>query len=474
MDVVITLDQVSVSYTGRTTPALRSVSLTLSAGESVCIMGANGSGKSTLALVLAGVIKPSSGHVRYLHDDKPETPGSGVVFQNPENQMVATQVEKELAFGLENQAAPQARMQAEIEKSSALFGLQSLLGSTTTCLSGGEQQRVALASVMITSPHLLILDEPDAFLDAESRAMLGEALKGIRTRHPDLVEVRVTQDLDAACSFSRLIMLENGEIVADESPEKILGDTVLLRRCRVAVDEASVAPAGRIAPDIARTEPGKIQPDKIVVRGLEFGYAQNRLVLRDLSFSLSRGEVLGVAGPTGSGKTSLGLLLTGILKPQSGAIDWLREEKPLSGGPFATMALQQPERQFFLPTCVKEIAFGPQNNGSALRDSQIDALLDLVGLPSADFRERDPLALSVGEQRRLACAVVLGLSKPFIVFDEPTAALDADGVARFVALVRRIKTSCGLAVISHDHRLLAGIADRVLVLDRDGRGQISS
>jgi energy-coupling factor transporter ATP-binding protein EcfA2 len=437
-------------------------------------MGANGSGKSTLALVLAGVLKPSSGHMRLSDSDEPMTTAPGIVFQNPENQMVASLVEKELAFGLENQAVSQTEMQAEIEKSAALFALQSLLRSTTNRLSGGEQQRVALASVMITLPNLLILDEPDAFLDAESRAMLSEALKGIRSRHPELIEVRVTQDLDVARSFSRLIMLENGEIVADKPPEKILGDTVLLRRCRVVVDEASVAPVGQIAPDIARTEPGKIQPDKIVVRGLEFGYALNRLVLHDLSFSLSRGEVLGVTGPTGSGKTSLGLLLTGILEPQSGAITWLREEKSLSGGPYATMALQQPERQFFLPTCVQEIAFGPENNGTALHESQIDSLLELVGLPPVDFRDRDPFTLSVGEQRRLACAVVLGLHKPFIVFDEPTAGLDADGVARFVTLVRQIRASCGLVVISHDHELLAAISDRILTLGRDGRGQISS
>ncbi|MBI5266986.1 MAG: ATP-binding cassette domain-containing protein [candidate division Zixibacteria bacterium] len=457
---MIQLDRLSVTYPGRTTPALHNVSLTLSAGESVCIMGANGSGKSTLALVLAGVLRPSSGQVLFTEDGPA---GAGIVFQKPENQMVAALVEKELAFGLENQALLQAVMHAEIEKIAASFDLQSLLQSTTSRLSGGEQQRVALASVMITSPNLLMLDEPDSFLDAESRTLLDTALKGIRARQPELIEVRVTQDISVARACSRLILLDGGEVIANDSPEIILNQSDLLRKCRLIVEGASIDPAIPAEQELSELKTTTLQPDKLIVRDLAFEYGPGRPVLRDLSFSLNCGEVLGVAGPTGSGKTSLGLLLAGILEPQSGTIIWARGEEPMVGGPFATMALQQPERQFFLPTCAQEIAFGPANNGHALRASDIDSLLDLVGLPPAAFRDRDPLTLSVGEQRRLACAVVVALDKPFIIFDEPTAGLDSEGVARFVSLIRRIKPTHGLVVISHDHDLLTRISNRVLV-----------
>lgn len=138
------------------------------------------------------------------------------------------------------------------------------------------------------------------------------------------------------------------------------------------------------------------------------------------------------------------------------------------------MALQQPERQFFLPTCREEIAFGPENIGAPLNADDIDGLVDAVGLSPEEFLDRSPHSLSVGEQRRLACAVILALRKPFVVFDEPTAGLDADGIARFVGLFGKLKIAgVGQIIISHDHRLLSKIADRILVMDTEGNSIIT-
>jgi energy-coupling factor transport system ATP-binding protein len=467
---MIQLNQVTIRYPGRTEPALRDVTVILRSGESVCLMGGNGSGKSTLALVLAGVLKPESGEV--LIDgqsiDRDKSARMGIVFQNPDNQMVATIVEKELVFSLENLATPQAEMETELERSADEFKLRSLLRSATTRLSGGEQQRVALAAVMITAPPLLILDEPDSFLDAAGRAILRDALAGIRSRHPDLVEVRISQDIETARRYARLIVLDRGVIVADGSPDEILSDTPLLNRCRLVVDEVQISQTTSGIVDWFQANGGG--PAEVAFDKVSFGYDSGRMVLQDVDLSISRGQILGVAGPTGSGKTTLGLLLSGIFAPTSGRITGQLNGEGKIGRPCVTMAMQQPERQFFLPTCSAEIAFGPSNVGRPLEVSQIDRLLELVGLPATEFRERDPLSLSIGEQRRLACAVMLGLRKPFVVYDEPTAGLDADGIARFVSLVRRIKAGGGgQVIISHDHRLLAELSDHVLTLDHEGR-----
>ena len=178
-------------------------------------------------------------------------------------------------------------------------------------------------------------------------------------------------------------------------------------------------------------------------------------------------------GPTGSGKSSLGLLLSGVLKPHSGEIYYLdRAGAELDGrnrAGWVSTVLQQPERQFFLSTCAKEVAFGPHNLGHELTDDETRGYLELIGLEPDRFAERDPFSLSVGEKRRLAFACVLSMSPSFVVFDEPTASLDQEGVGRFVALSRLLKArGIGQIVISHEGQIISALADKVLYLRGDG------
>lgn len=452
-------------FEGSNRPALTDISLSLRPGEQVCVAGANGSGKTTLALMLAGVLAPTAGKI--LVDGRPVAKiaprSAALAFQNPDDQMVASIVEKELAFGLELLCRSQNEMEAAVADLAPRFCIERLLTRRVETLSGGEKQKVALAAIMIADPSILILDEPDAFLDIGGKSAFEAALDRIRAKQPDLIEVRVAQDLDTMNRYGRLIILKDGKVMADGAPWEILADRALLRVGGLVADEPAISetPQSTAVLFERHHEPSTL----LAVEGFSFAYEGNRRILHNLSFNLRRGEILGVTGPTGSGKSTLAMLLCGLLTPTAGQIVCQTNGKAVSPSSVVTMALQQPENQFFLPTCAEEIAFGPTNHGAHLSIERVDDYLNLVGLPSSLFRGRDPLTLSVGEQRRLAFAVVLALGKPFIIYDEPTAGLDADGIARFLSLTRQVAESGGgQMVISHDHKLLNRLTDRVLTL----------
>jgi energy-coupling factor transporter ATP-binding protein EcfA2 len=193
---MIQVEKVSFWYDRNLQPVLNEISLTVNEGESVCIMGANGSGKSTLARILADLLSPAEGQLTITHPNGlPEDSlrQVGILFQNPDNQMVAMVVEKELAFALENQGMPMPEMEERVSEALRSMQITQLRRRLTNELSGGEKQRVALAAVMIQNPPILVLDEPDSFLDEAGRKLLKHELAVLRELTPDLIEIRITQ-----------------------------------------------------------------------------------------------------------------------------------------------------------------------------------------------------------------------------------------------------------------------------------------
>ncbi|RKX25261.1 MAG: hypothetical protein DRP45_06330, partial [Candidatus Zixiibacteriota bacterium] len=443
---MVKLDNVTYWYREGEPPALRSVNLRVERGESICVMGRNGSGKSTLARLIASLRHPGRGKIsingQTVSQDATDT-GVGILFQNPDNQMVAVMVEKELAFALENQAMPQEQMERTVVTLAERFGISHLLDRLTSELSGGEKQRVALASVMIQNPSVLVLDEPDSFLDETGRRILEKELERLHRESPELVELRITQNPAVAKTYKRLVVLDNGCIAADGQPSEIFEDTELAERTGL------IQPLGADrAIDLPQTFGTSIQRhgERVTRATLEdgsFGYGAEADVLDSISMSLSTGEIVGLVGPTGVGKSSLALLLCGILEPTGGKVNYagqseaLIERKLIRGQVVAI--LQQPERQFFLSTCAEEVAYGPSNLGHKLEPSDIDAFLDMVGLAHRQFRERDPYSLSAGEKRRLAFAAVLSMAPALVIFADPTAGLDQESVGRFMQIVRALK-----------------------------------
>lgn len=441
---------------------MRDLSFALVAGERACIAGANGSGKTTLALLLAGLIAPTEG--RILLDGVPvgRIPHgtAALAFQNPDGQMVASVVEKELAFGLELRRWGQSEMENAVLEAVNRFAISHLCRRHIETLSGGEKQKVAIGAITITDPPMLILDEPDSFLDSDGKAALETALAGLREKQPGLIEVRIAQEIEIMRRYDRLIVLDDGRITADGSSHEILSNREFLIRSRLIADVGSSGADPLVPLSLKGGHPSKLK-----VTNLTFRYDGGPTIIDNLSFQINTGEIIGLAGSTGSGKSTLGFLLCGLLSPSAGRISILPADNNAVSVQSVTMALQQPERQFFLATCADEVAFGPKNFGHLLTEGEINQYFDLVGLPAAEFRGRDPLTLSVGEQRRLAFAVVVALRRPFIIFDEPTAGLDALGVARFESIARHLKRGgTGVIVVSHDHALLERLADRLLTL----------
>jgi energy-coupling factor transporter ATP-binding protein EcfA2 len=475
---MVKFEDVTYYYPETADPALRNLNLSIGPGEAVCVMGANGSGKSTLACILAGLVRPTRGRVMVEGNDvsdRDQPREVGILFQNPDNQMVAVQVEKEIAFALENQACPQQLMEETVTAALEAFGIVHLRERLTSELSGGEKQLVALASVMVQNPPVLVLDEPDSYLDEPGKKKLERQLSRLRADNPNLVELRITQYPQVARRYPRLIILDRGKIVADSAPSEIFSQTELCLKTGIRHDRRLF---GSVTADIPLPEnrrSGEKKPDLLMVNSLTFGYFK-KPIIENLELNLARGEVVGVIGPTGAGKSTLGLLCCGLLPPREGTIEFYRDgdlmaDKPQPG--WVSGVFQQPERQFFLSRCAEEISFGPRNFGFELTPVEVDGFFKMAGLEAARFSSRDPFSLSVGEKRRLAFAVVLATYAPFVVFDEPTSALDQEGVGRFIAMARELKNrGVGLMIISHDGDIIRELSERVLYLPGDGSGSI--
>jgi len=436
-------------------------------------MGANGSGKSTLALILAGLLTPD--HGRVVIDSGKEHPRPvGMLFQNPDNQMVAVTVEKEVAFGLENLGTPPAEIERLVTGTLRRFRIDHLRQRLTVELSGGEKQRVALASVMVFRPPILVLDEPDSFLDESGKATLREELARIKAANPRLVEIRITQYPAVARMYPRLIVLDRGVVAADDHPSRIFADHQFCIRTGIAYRLPTGAQPGFAGLKMRSRPPDKVdEVDSISFRDVAFNHRNGSAILKDISFTLKAGEILGLVGPSGSGKSTLGLLACGLLRPSSGAVAY----EDSSGRPVppenilgrVSGLFQLPERQFFLPTCAEEIAFGPRNLGCPHDPKTVAAFFALAGLDAEKFSGRDPFTLSGGEKRRLAFAAVLSMQPRLVVFDEPTCGLDQEGVGRFIRLGRALTDMrTGLIIISHDGGIIHALADRVLYLVGDG------
>jgi energy-coupling factor transport system ATP-binding protein len=233
----VTCERVSFSYPGSAQPAISEVSLDLRPGEYVGVVGPNGGGKSTLVRLLNGLLKPGSGHVRVSGRDPATEPFEvrkhlGVLFQNPENSLVAPFVEDDVAFGLENLGVPREEMRDRVARTVRAVGLEGYERREPHTLSGGEKQRVALAGLLAVEPEILVLDEPTSMLDAAGRRHVLEHLHALRSEKTVL---HMTHHLEELLDADRILVLNGGELVADETPERFFSNADLLRENRLVL-----------------------------------------------------------------------------------------------------------------------------------------------------------------------------------------------------------------------------------------------
>ncbi|MCC3761642.1 ATP-binding cassette domain-containing protein [Glycomyces sp. TRM65418] len=460
-------------HAGRRAQAVAGVDLRVEPGERVLLLGPSGSGKSTLLAALAGLLTDDSGDQDgdVLLDGKPaadQRDRVGILFQDPETQLVMARSADDVAFGLENQAVPRDRIWPRVRESLEAVGFPYGLDRPTHALSGGEQQRLALAGVLARRPELILLDEPTANLDPEGARDVRNALRAALADTDAtliVVEHRVAEILDLV---DRVVALgPGGALLADGPAAAVLaehGDALAAQGVWVPGAPLPSRPA-RAAGDTALrgeslslTHPGTDRP-----------------ALDDVSFDLRSGELLAVTGPNGSGKSTLALLAGGLVRPTGGRVTVPGEARPLHKLPARRLAtrvgsvFQDPEHQFVTATVRDELAFGPHQAGwpKARIEARVSELLERLHL--AHLAAANPHTLSGGEARRLSVAGALAAAPGVLLLDEPTFGQDRRTWGELVDLTADIRDEgTALLAVTHDRDFAAALAGRELVL-RGGR-----
>ena len=527
--------------------ALAGIDLKVDAGEFVCVLGGNGSGKSTLAKHLNALLVPDKGSVVVDGNDTAEPrhvyrirSTAGMVFQNPDDQLVASLVEDDVAFGPENLGVETAELAHRVRDALQEVGLVGFEKHETFALSGGQKQRVAIAGVLSMQPKILILDEASAMLDPRGRKGLMRVCRSLHER--GMTIVMITHFMEEAAEADRVVVLDRGTVALSGPPQEVLVRTDILSDLNLEVPFAcslslKLRDAGLDVPVRVREEQliealpralasGSAAPATVAgnatdadttasaanaaneadepaieLRGVSFTYnppsKRTRAkkegsktgkqakwgndpdavwALRDIDFSVRKGEFFGIAGHTGSGKSTLIQHMNGILRPTEGRV--LVEGRDVSDKKQAAgiradvgVVFQYPENQLFADTVYNDVAFGPRN--LKLSDEEVDARvresLALVRLDFDELRDSSPFALSGGQQRRVAFAGVLAMRPSILVLDEPVAGLDPAARREFLGLVSELhQAGRTVVMISHSMDDLAACCDRVLVLN-EGR-----
>jgi energy-coupling factor transporter ATP-binding protein EcfA2 len=528
---VVTLEKLHFRYPGADRDALAGLELTVAEGETLAVVGPNGSGKSTLACLLGGLARPSAGRLATACGCDLLTAAGrqaarrevGVLFQDPENQLVAEHVEEDVAFGLENLGWAPPAIRERTDEMLASFGLEDLRRREPHLLSGGQKQRTALAGVLAIPRRVLVLDEPTAMLDADGRDELLDAVRQLRAG--GLTVVIVTQEMDEVGIADRVVALERGSVQFDGACEELFARRDLVRRLRLGlplagevalalaargrplrrlpltledlvveyeaggaeegdqlwltVGEAHDAGEARVPeepPAPPSPSPSPAQPGmSLRCEDLSFAYDEGGRpvqALQDVSFTVEAGASVALLGPSGSGKSTLLQVLRGLLEPAQGRVELdgveRRESRAAPLQREVGVVFQTPELQLFAASGAQDVAFGPRRLGwpDDVVEAAVEAAMELVGLPLAEFGERHPYSLSGGEQRRLALAGVLAMRPRALLLDEPFVSLDPASRRDLAAvLARLVERGTTVVLATHDIDAAWSLCREVLVLD---------
>ena len=540
---------VSFSYDGAVS-ALDGVDLNIEDGEFFCILGGNGSGKSTFAKHLNALLQPDAGTVRIngMDASDPELvydirSTAGMVFQNPDDQLVATLVEDDVAFGPENLGVPSAQIAQRVREALKGVGLVGFERHETHALSGGQKQRVALAGVLAMEPRVLILDEASSMLDPRGRKGLMKACRALHDR--GMTIVMITHFMEEAAEADRIAVFQAGRVAMLGTPEEILTRADELAElnldmpesCRLGMalrakgvpvhaqvrevdmvaevaqtyaERSGAGTVGQSSTPQSEIVGGTVSADNednvpepvIELSHVSYSYSlsarerrrwhkrsaaegssnkqalwgndpSSPWALRDVSLTVRRGEFLGLAGHTGSGKSTLVQHLNGLIRPQEGSVcalglDLSNKKDAAAVKAKVGVVFQYPERQLFAETVAQDVAFGPHNLGLPQDevDRRVESSLSRVGLDLSAVGDKSPFELSGGQQRRVAFAGVLAMEPEVLVLDEPMAGLDPAARRDFLELIDRLHRD-GLTVVMVSHSMddLANCCDRIVVMN---------
>lgn len=540
---------VSFSYDGAA-PALDGIDLSIKDGEFFCILGGNGSGKSTFAKHLNALLQPDAGTVSVngMDASDPELvydirSTAGMVFQNPDDQLVATLVEDDVAFGPENLGMESAQIAQRVREALKAVGLVGFERHETHALSGGQKQRVALAGVLAMEPRVLILDEASSMLDPRGHKGLMKACHALHDR--GMTIMMITHFMEEASEADRVAVFRAGRVAMLGTPEEILtradelaqlnldmpascclgmelrakgvpvhaqvrevdmvaeiAQTYAERSGAGTVGQSSAPQSEIVGGTVSASNEDDVPEPVIELSHVSYSYSlsarerrrwrkrsavadksnkqalwgndpSSPWALRDVSLTVRRGEFLGLAGHTGSGKSTLVQHLNGLIRPQEGSVralglDLSNKKDAAAVKAKVGVVFQYPERQLFAETVAQDVAFGPHNLGLPQDevDRRVESSLSRVGLDLSTVGDKSPFELSGGQQRRVAFAGVLAMEPEVLVLDEPMAGLDPAARRDFLELIDRLHRD-GLTVVMVSHSMddLANCCDRIVVMN---------
>lgn len=523
MAPILRVENISYAYPARNggaeTPALRNLSLTVEQGEFLVILGHNGSGKSTLARHFNGLLLPDTGNV-FVRDwntrDKSHLRAIrttvGMVFQQPDNQIVATIVEEDVAFGPENLGVGLDEIRRRVDWALGEVAMQPYRLRAPHLLSGGQKQRVAIAGVLAMQPEVLVLDEATAMLDPQGRRDVLEIAHRLN-REQGVTVIAITHFMHEALDASRMIVMQEGEIALQGTPRQLFAQGDQLRAlhldvphgCQIA--NALHARFPRFPADLLTTEevveavrqqvtvlPAQLEGEQAPTAGVPAYHAQNGdsvisvthlthtymrgtplavQALFDVNMQVQKGEIVGVIGHTGSGKSTAIQHLNGLLLPHSGTVVVLGMDVTAPTTDLRTLrrraglVFQFPEAQLFEQYVGDDVAFGPRQMNLSAEEvrARVRRAMGRMGLGFEEFKDRMTLGLSGGQRRRVALAGVLALEPEVLILDEPTAGLDPQARRQLMAEILQLHDAgATLVIVSHNMEELAEVCDRILVL----------
>jgi len=488
---IVEVEGLTFRYRRATEPAIRDVSLTVSAGEVVLVAGPSGCGKSTLIRAINGLIPHAysgdlTGTVRVDGQSTSELKlrdlarTIGTVLQDPAKQIVGAMVESELAFGPENMGTPREEIRERIREVAEQAGIQKLLGRETSALSGGERQLLAVAGILMLRPRVFVVDEPLANLDPATAERLltllrtladqGSAIVIVEHRVEECLDLRPDRVLYLEAGVTRYLGEVNGFLdIADPESVKLPFEVVVDRVAAGSPDEE--LPATILAERGATPNEGTARLEFQGVTAALGGHE----ILHGVDARFGPGETVAVLGPNGSGKTTMFRTAMRLLQVTGGAVlvdgASIADKRTTDLVETFGYVFQSPSQMLFNRTVVDELLFGPRTLGhdEATFDELIDDVLRRTSLADLeDIRERPPLAMSFGQQKRLALAIALALRPSTLILDEPSAGQDHRTAQIFMREVAAIPGLESLYFVTHDVDLALTHADRILLF-RDGR-----
>ena len=519
---IIEVENVSFDYISRDedgkeisrSPVLKDISLSVPEGQFLAILGHNGCGKSTLAKHFNAILTPTAGKVTVAGIDTSDEERLfdirqtvGMVFQNPDNQLVATIVEEDVAFAPENMGVPQPEIRRRVDEALKQVDMYEYREHAPHQLSGGQKQRVAIAGVIAMQPKCIVMDEPTAMLDPKGRR---EVMKTIRmlNKEKGITVVLITHYMDEAAQADRVVVMDGGKIIMDNVPKKIFSRVKELRAVGLDVPQVTelcdmlIEKGVDISPEIIHEQecaealfrltggrsavippkpeesvednrPVVLTADKVTYK-YSVGTPFEKTAVDSVDLEIREGEFVGIIGHTGSGKSTLIQHFNGLVKPTSGRVlvdgadIWGRGVNIRDIRFKVGLVFQYSEHQLFEETVAKDIAYGPKNMGLTEEEIKQRVVSAAESMDIMKLLNKSPFELSGGQQRRVALAGVLAMDPEVLILDEPAAGLDPKGRDKILGQIKQYHEKYGktILLVSHSMEDIVKYAGKVLVMNK--------